>query len=468
MIYRINEQQYRDFITSFDLKLNEDVYVSGLQNKRNKNIAQLTYKKGKGKNAGNKKVDDKVKTDKMDASGNDTYEVMLKGGIKSFNITSIDGTEVMHYFKNYFRKKQTVVKVNGENYELDMEDREFEDFMNNFLSKVGNVVNYEVANFKRTNPKVEFSNIYIYPVPSSSNFNVAMSEKIVSSNRMICNLPTLQIDKKILEKNTENLQKDEDFINKNKEYYNSNRWTKSPKSIINASHLDYLEDDLNKLISRKGVNDAIEEANKNADILIRTYYSINSYLKSNKKLSDRRLETLKKAFCDYQESVNKIKEAGKWFSNVDNKEHVQMLNKIAQKIKYSKGPSIEKRSGGISKLLKQYGFAFPQNYNNEICFWEKVNFQIKNLGNDVRMGLKNYYQPNEDYEMVKQEVEKIKSNIVVIFDDNISGGATLSDICLQLKNLGIEYLIPITFGKMRTSYNMGATIRINAPTEFNY
>lgn len=51
----------------------------------------------------------------------------------------------------------------------------------------------------------------------------------------------------------------------------------------------------------------------------------------------------------------------------------------------------------------------------------------------------------------------------------MSGGATLSDICMNLKNLGFEYLIPITFGKMRTSYNQGMNNIINKPeNDFNY
>lgn len=55
-----------------------------------------------------------------------------------------------------------------------------------------------------------------------------------------------------------------------------------------------------------------------------------------------------------------------------------------------------------------------------------------------------------------------------VIDDNVSGGATLSDICLQLKNLGIRYIIPITFGKMRTSYTQGV-LKINEPeNSFNF
>ena len=105
----------------------------------------------------------------------------------------------------------------------------------------------------------------------------------------------------------------------------------------------------------------------------------------------------------------------------------------------------------------------------DVCRWQPVNFQIKKLGNDIRMALKNYFSPNKDENLVKQEVEKTSGGVVVVFDDNVSGGATLSDICMQLQNLGMKYIIPITFGKMRTSYNQGVGIIINKPdNDFNY
>lgn len=90
------------------------------------------------------------------------------------------------------------------------------------------------------------------------------------------------------------------------------------------------------------------------------------------------------------------------------------------------------------------------------------------MGNDVRMALTNYFRPNENAEMVKQEVNKAEKSIVVVFDDNISGGATLSDICTQIQKLGLKYIIPITFGQMRESYNVG-TLVINKPEKgFNF
>lgn len=50
-----------------------------------------------------------------------------------------------------------------------------------------------------------------------------------------------------------------------------------------------------------------------------------------------------------------------------------------------------------------------------------------------------------------------------------SATATLSDICYQLQKIGVKYMIPITFGKMKTSYSQGIGQVINKPENgFNY
>ena len=53
---------------------------------------------------------DYLKTDKMDMNNEDTYLVPLKNGMMSYNITSINGTEVMHYFKRIFDRQKTSIK----------------------------------------------------------------------------------------------------------------------------------------------------------------------------------------------------------------------------------------------------------------------------------------------------------------------------------------------------------------------
>jgi hypothetical protein len=168
------------------------------------------------------------------------------------------------------------------------------------------------------------------------------------------------------------------------------------------------------------------------------------------------------------------------FSRNDGKDTYFKMKTVANAIKYTKGPSVEDRSGKIWALVepilsKQISPSTGKEYGQvDIYEWEPSKFQIKKLSNGERMGLKGYYSPNEDSEFVQKELERIKGGVFVIFDDNISGGATLSDICYQCKELGIQYIIPITFGEMDEKWTMNM-IPLSQPTndkgkygEFNY
>lgn len=105
---------------------------------------------------------------------------------------------------------------------------------------------------------------------------------------------------------------------------------------------------------------------------------------------------------------------------------------IFKQKKYSKGPSIDGRSNAIHDLLVQRHFLKGNNKVIPIVYYDVENFQIKSLTNDVRMGMKNYFGVNQDSDLVNKETEKAHETILIVFDDNISGGATLSDICMQL------------------------------------
>ena len=142
-------------------------------------------------------------------------------------------------------------------------------------------------------------------------------------------------------------------------------------------------------------------------------------------------------------------------------------------IKYSKEPSNNVNTQLVRSLVKPYIRGLVTTCGNPI--WksnfliQKVEnrFSMKSLTNDIRLGLKNYF--SQDANIVKQELEKIQNTVFVIFDDNVSGGATLSDICSQAMNLGIKYIIPITFGRMRESYNKSAGVTITRPEDdFDY
>lgn len=443
---------------SYD-KLFEDVYISDI-NKKKKN-ARLTYQKHKTKyNVGNYDSADMIKTDKMDNDNADTYEVPLKGGIVSYNITSINGTEVMHYFKRIFDKQKTYVKLkkyDNEQYELEMADDEFREFMTQFLNKVENVIKHCISNFKRDN--TELTGLSIYPVPSSSRFNVEMAKRMQFNT--LCGFTPKVINQSLLKKDLSKLEKDNDFLDKNSDYYNSKY---SDYDKHNASHKDYLDKAYSRYKALMNAQKFIDNANKAADRLLSWYYYRNVGGKR-----PQYYESLNEYYLNYIASVKQIVSASEYYNNIEKKTSRLFLGKIAKALKYSKGPSIEKRSGEIRDLLKSHGY-LKNNYENiDLCKYEPITFEIKKLSNDIRMGLKNYFQPTNDEEIKNDALKDSNNTIYVIFDDNISGGATLSDICYQLQQLGAKYIIPITFGKMKTAWNSGI-LSVNKPINgtFNY
>ena len=471
---KISESAYQYYI-------NEDVFINGISNNKNKNIANLTYKRNNNgsiaRNRGNMTSLDMLKTNLMDNnSGQTTYEVKLKGGITSYNITDINGTEVMHYFKRKFSNEETRIKLGDTEYDLEMQDSEFRNFMVQFLNKVNAVVEYRARQFMENNKGLTFSNIYIYPVPSSSNFNIEMVKRIVKNNHTIDNLPVSAISSSILKKDTSNLEKDTDFIDKNRDYYNSERWQTGGNG---GSHMQAVDNDLNRLSRLESVKAEIDKANeftkienrKQTGSLLHQLNYVSARLNSPEKYGAPTLKSIKKLYdlyIGYQEAVKNITIAGEYYDTIAHKYHKPHLKKVAEAIKYSKGPSIEGRTQRILQILKEYNMTNGLPVKPyDICMWQPANFQIKKLGNDSRMALKNYFSINND--PAEAELKNTDNSIVVIFDDNISGGATLSDICYQLQKIGVKYMIPITFGKMRTSYSQGIGQVINKPENgFNY
>ena len=471
---KISESAYQYYI-------NEDVFINGISNNKNKNIANLTYKRnnngGIARNRGNMTSLDMLKTNLMDNnSGQTTYEVKLKGGITSYNITDINGTEVMHYFKRKFSHEETRIKLGDTEYDLEMQDSEFHNFMVQFLNKVNAVVEYRARQFMENNKGLTFSNIYIYPVPSSSNFNIEMVKRIVKNNHTIDNLPVSAISSSILKKDTSNLEKDTDFIDKNRDYYNSERWQTGGNG---GTHMQAVDNDLNRLSRLESVKAEIDKANeftkienrKQTGSLLSQLNYVSARLNNPEKYGAPTLKSIKKLYdlyIGYQEAVKNITIAGEYYDTIAQKYHKPQMKKVAEAIKYSKGPSIEGRTQRILQILKEYNMTNGLPVKPyDICMWQPANFQIKKLGNDSRMALKNYSSINNDSS--EAELKNTDNSIVVIFDDNISGGATLSDICYQLQKIGVKYMIPITFGKMRTSYSQGIGQVINKPENgFNY
>lgn len=435
MNIRITESQYNWLLTN---PLNEDVYVNDVKGKK----ANLTYSKrgntNPTKNFGNLNSSDMLDTGKMDQDNDDTFIVPLKGGIKSYNITSIKGVEVMHYFKNKVTNKKTEMPlvVNGkkDEYQLMMEDSEFQKFLNTFIHKVNIVVNNAIEGFDNKN----FSGVSIYPVPSSSNFNTFMC-KAIAGKSQISGLNTIAVTNSIFRKDLTDLQKDTDFINKNKAYYNDKMFKGGNN---NMTHEEYIDDTIRKYNNTTAAQD--------------------------QTLIDKYNLWINRVITSYRQKVNPETIAKNYVNLVNARKEIRQRLKRSKwenafkQLKYAKGPSVQKRSEAIWDIITPIlGKTYMSNNRIDIVEIEKNDFQIKNLTNDTRMGLKNYFKAEDN---IDEEIKTLKNTVFVIFDDNISGGATLSDICLQCKKLGLEYLVPITFGEMRTKYTQGF-IQINKPTK---
>ena len=69
------------------------------------------------------------------------------------------------------------------------------------------------------------------------------------------------------------------------------------------------------------------------------------------------------------------------------------------------------------------------------------NFEIKSIEDKRRRSLEGLFGINPKLSGIQQD---LKGKNIVIFDDNISSGATLDDICLELQKHGVESILPIT------------------------
>ena len=445
ILYTNNRKPKKVYIKESQVRLLEDVFASG---RKGKNKIRLSYNKRAStdriRNLGSLNPMELLNTGKMDQDNADTYEVPLKGGIMSYNITSIRGTEIMHYFKNKFAKMDLDLDGDGtkESYELWMDDPEYQAFFNQFYSKVNNVITHVLREWSANGNKLDFNGISIYPVYSSSDFNVVIAKQL--ENRVkFGGLSVVSIDTNLFRKNLSNLQKDEKFINKNKDYYNSRMFTNGDDA---STHEEYIDKKLGKFAKIESVRPLIDAYNAAYTKLDRCY-SVN-----RNAYGDRFGEALARFY----------KELYDRFMDIEKAVEGMRRDSIYDKLKGTKSQVEARKTEDVWEIVKPYlrGSGIKRIPMHKL---QLQDFQIKNLSNDVRMGMRNYFA--SDDEVVEKEMEKIKGTVFVIFDDNISGGATLSDICYQAKKLGIEYIIPITFGEMNTKYTLGKGNQVNKPTK---
>lgn len=86
-------------------------------------------------------------------------------------------------------------------------------------------------------------------------------------------------------------------------------------------------------------------------------------------------------------------------------------------------------------------------------------WQIKSLDDKDRKAIEGLFDLNPKYNGIQQ---RLSGKTVVVFDDNISSGATLDDFCLKLKQLGVANVIAFTLGTISpTIYKMGDRIARN-------
>lgn len=451
--------------------INEDVYIhnptkSDIMNKQ----LQLNYNDSSSRNKDILTQGDKLRTNKMDQSGHDTYIVPLKGGIDSYNITSINGTEVMHYFKRLWMHQKTTVKLaNGglvgkknndaEEYELTMLRSELDRFMLRFRSKVGAVINYCMDKFGIDRNDKSILGIYIYPVPSSSNFNDKMADELVKIGSVL-SLPVKKINQNLLVKDMRGLTIDKDFTDRNSDYFNGKLYQRIPDP--NRSDVS-VYDSLNNKLNSPGneekfrVSQYVSDMNTLVDMMDDIY-------RSPASASSKNLDRMAQCYSKYCQLYNEIGDSivpVKYTKYPTRKNKTEIIHNIAKNI--GKYP--------IPETPVQVTSVSPAKYRGRGGAESSTGFEIKKWSNGERMGIKNIYNPNSiNTKLVDKYRKKAPQTVVVVFDDNISGGATLSDVCYQLKNLGFKYIVPITFGAMDVKWQegMGKVIYTKPEGGFNY
>ena len=452
------------------IMINEVVFADRQKINDKKKTIGLTYSKNNRVN-NNANPFDKLGTEEMDQENANTIEVPLKGGLISYNITDIKGTEIMHYFKKKWAQRQRVeidVKQrngNRDKYELEMDKQDEREFINRFIHKVELVIKAWINKNKKQD--LEFSSISILPVDSTSRFNEIFVKKELS-NISIYGLECRVVDPKIIVKDAKNIQRDEEFIKNNTNFYNSDYAIGKPEMGTVNQRVDNI---INKYNALNIVNDKINQINFIAQKLL-------NFLNNNRNYNEFSPLQIKNLIYNYKLYVDLIRECYSitYTGTIDNQKHSFNHDEILNTIKYSKSPSIDNRSSILWKMVKPHIRGEISQVDGKkykempLCLWKKTDFEIKKLRNSERLGLKNIYGVNSEWDdkKIMDEINKIKGTILLIFDDNISGGATLSDICLQCKKLGLENIIPITFGKMSESNSLGG-ITLNTPKDgFNF
>lgn len=113
------------------------------------------------------------------------------------------------------------------------------------------------------------------------------------------------------------------------------------------------------------------------------------------------------------------------------------------------------------------------NYENEIAMMRKgmngkdptvdkngmtKNWQIKSIDDQNRRSIEGIFSINPKYQTIQY---KLKGKHIIVFDDNISSGATLDDVCLALQSLGVASIMAFTLGTIEPTIYDRSTLRGN-------
>lgn len=461
-IIKINEEQYR--------KLMEDVFISDFHTKHGKKYATLNYTKNnsygskkRNVNKGNKMSADYIKTDLMDVNNGKTYEKTIKDGVIAYNITDIKGEGVMHYFKHYFDKQKQSIRYKKEDWELEMADEDFRNFMQQFVTKVNCVITDRINDFKKQDPEnTHFSKVVICPVPSSANFNEEMAKRMVHFT--FADVQKTEVAKKdLFLKDLKYLEKDKTFLDKNKEKYDDNF---SDSKSLPGTSMQYVDKHFNKFSSQKIANRFIDEANEACSALLSLLYQRKAY-KNPESYNEKMVEH----YTRYYNSIKSIMIASEYYDPTLGKMTKRFAKEMILKIKSTKPHAVARRSDYIWQIVKPYlrgktdidGERFVK---IDVIYLEKPQFELKQLPNHIRIGMKNYFTTNPD--TGSEYIDELKNCVFVIFDDNISGATTLSDIIYRCQEMGLKYIIPITFGQMRVKNTYGTIPTKDYDGEYNF
>lgn len=153
-----------------------------------------------------------------------------------------------------------------------------------------------------------------------------------------------------------------------------------------------------------------------------------------------------------QEIYNLQQRVEKWKSDED-------LRDLRRKIKELEAEIIQaKETRGRGRPTKAFTnkVNILNTYNNQIKDLRKgkrgrdatttpdgdvKDFQIKSVGDKERRSIEGLFEINPEFNGIQQ---KLVGKNVLVFDDNLSSGATLDDVCLLLQKIGVKSITPVT------------------------